>query len=172
MAPLIIIEEMNKEELLFIKKKLQKEQALMFRTMRNLSFLCFIIPTIVAILFFTNEQKIPDQYAEELPEPFTMYTYLYSVLSLLTLLFLGGFISYIKSIKTLKKDVELKTKVIEPVLIIRKKFMDINNSYYFYLRSRLKLSIEVTEQVYHQYEEGDEINIEYSRFGKEYFGYF
>lgn len=172
MPPVTIIEEMNKEELLFLKNKVQKEQKLLIRTMRNLSFLCFIIPTIVAILFFTNDQKTPEQFKEEMSEPFTIYTYVYSLVSLLSLLYLGGFITYIKTIKVFKKDIDQNVKVIDPVVIIRKRFMDINNTYYFYLRSRVKTSIEVSQQDYHQYQEGDEINIEYSKFGKEYFGYF
>lgn len=172
MAPVIIIEELNKEELLFLKNKAEKEQGLLWKTMRNLSFICFIIPTIVAILFFTNDQKTTQQLNEELSEPFTIYTYIISVVSLLSLLFLGGMITYVKSIKKIKRDLIEKSKIIEPVFILSKRFIDINNSYFFYLKSKIKYSIEVSEEVYHQYEEGDEINIEYSRFGKEYFGYF
>lgn len=172
MAPIIIIEDLKKEELLFLKKKAEREQGLLWRTMRNLSFLCFIIPTIVAILYFSSNQKTTPQLNKEISEPFTIYTYIISVVSLLSLLFLGGLITYVKSIKEIKKDLIGKSKVIEPVLILSKRFIDINNSYFFFLKSKIKYSIEVTEDVYHQYEEGDEINIEYSRFGKEYFGYF
>jgi hypothetical protein len=34
------------------------------------------------------------------------------------------------------------------------------------------MSIEVTQDDFLKFEEGDEINIEYSKYSKEYFGYF
>jgi len=170
--PIIILEQMNAEELSFIEKKIKREQSLFFRTMRNLSFLCFIIPTIVAILFFTNDQKSMQHLNEEMTEPFTIYTYIISLLSLLTLLLGGGFLGYGRTLKRLKMDLKEKNKIIEPAVITRKYFMEINKCYYLYLKSKTKLSIEVTEQDYNQYFEGDEINLEYSRYAKEYFGYF
>jgi hypothetical protein len=50
--------------------------------------------------------------------------------------------------------------------------MPVNNSYFFYLSSAIKLSIEVEEYDYRRLEKGDEVNIEYTTFSQMYLGYF
>jgi hypothetical protein len=47
-----------------------------------------------------------------------------------------------------------------------------NNTYYLYLSSAVKLSIEVSIDDYRQVAEGDELNIEYTTYSRFYLGYF
>lgn len=62
--------------------------------------------------------------------------------------------------------------MIEKTHITEKKYMPQNDSYYFYLDSPTKLSIEVSQDDYRKLDIGDEINIEFGRYSKEYFGYY
>lgn len=165
-------EEMNGGELVFLKSKIQTEQRLFFRTMRSLFLLAFMVPTVIAILFFTSEQKPdPINYAEK-SEPFTLQHYFFSLLFLISLIFIAGISTYNKTLKNLKKDEKERIKILEKTWITRKYYMELNGFYYFYLSSKMKSSIRVNEKDFADYQEGDEINIEYSKYAKEFFGYF
>ncbi|MBK7689989.1 MAG: hypothetical protein IPJ31_02340 [Bacteroidetes bacterium] len=69
-------------------------------------------------------------------------------------------------------DAQRQTKTIERCLVLEKKAISINQSYHIFIDSKVKYSIEVVENDYDLYEIGDEINIEYSTYDKEYLGYF
>jgi hypothetical protein len=80
--------------------------------------------------------------------------------------------TYARKLLFINLDVKHQQKIIESVEIIQKKFMPQNQSFHFYIKSQIKMSIEVTQDDFLKFEEGDEINIEYSKYSKEYFGYF
>ena len=65
-----------------------------------------------------------------------------------------------------------KRQTIERVNVTRKQYMPQNNTYYLYLSSPVKLSIEVSIDDYRQVGEGDELSIEYATHSKFYLGYF
>ena len=56
--------------------------------------------------------------------------------------------------------------------MVRKLHMAGRDAWYFYLDSRVKLSIEVSQDDYYNIDEGDEVCIEYTTHSKQYLGYF
>lgn len=102
---------------------------------------------------------------------FLLYVFLVA-LTMVCLVGLGVWISYRFNQYKLLQDIKIGLKNIEMTVILRKKYMAGNDSYHFYLDSPNKLSIEVSQHDFRFYNQGDEINIEYSPLAKIYFGYF
>jgi hypothetical protein len=75
-------------------------------------------------------------------------------------------------LRNVQRDIKNKTKTIETCMVTKKLFVATSGSYYFYIASAVKLNIEVTIDDYEMIQEGDEINIEYTTYSKQYLGYF
>lgn len=103
---------------------------------------------------------------------FSWENYLLTLICLVVLFLLSLYFSRNTELSKLRKDLRQKLKVVEKVMIERKTFLPHNNTFHFYLNSREKLSIQVEEADFMLLQEGDEINIEYSKNAKVYFGYF
>lgn len=82
------------------------------------------------------------------------------------------YLVYRYSLQKLQYDVKHTTKTIELTRITRKQYMPQNNTFYFYLDSPHKLSIEVSELYFRKLDQGDEVNIEYSTYARLYLGYY
>ncbi len=167
------IDHMQEEELDFIRKKYNKETRLFQKSMVVFVIFAIIIPAILG--FFVNffKEEPDEPLPPELqPEPFTLVTYFVVVIFILLLITVGGIISYNHSLKKLKTDLIQKTKIIERSEITRKQFIPNNQSCLFYVNSANKLSIEVSRDDFQRFEVGDEINLEFSKNSKIYFGYF
>ncbi len=168
-------EPMNQAELSFLREKEAKEKPMFFRTIRTLSVLFIIVPCCLGIIMESIKRNQDNEVMARLREEEDPHVYLYYFVGMLVLLLivaLGGYISYSRTLKRLQKDIRLGLKTVEQTEISRKQFVDSNNTYHFFLRSTFRLSIEVSKEDFAVYEEGDEINIEYSTFSKTYFGYF
>ncbi|MEZ5015563.1 MAG: hypothetical protein R2800_00800 [Flavipsychrobacter sp.] len=162
----IYTEALTKEEYAFLEKKAEKEGAQFYKVARVLMAFCFIIPFIFAWFQAAEGDEIEIEIA------FSYARYFFGVLFLLV--FAGSimFVSYKRNLGKLHADLKDKLKVIERTYIKRKQYMPHNNSYYFYLESPNKLSIEVRAQDFNNYANGDELNIEYAAHSKFYFSYF
>ena len=175
-APVHTYEEpMNESELSFLKKKEEKERRIFFRTVRNLSVLFIIIPCCLGIIMESITRRNATPAIAALREKEDPHVYLYYFLGMVFLLLLvgvGSFVSYNRTLKRLLKDIRSGKKTVEQTTVSRKQFIESNNTYHFYLNSTFRLSIEVSKEDYENYAEGDEINIEYSSFSRNYFGYF
>ena len=91
------------------------------------------------------------------------------------LLFISSFatfVSYRFNLRKIQRDIRYRRKIIDTTYITRKVYIEQNNTCYFYLNSLIKLSIEVTPIDFQNFNEGDELSIEYAAESKEYFGYF
>jgi hypothetical protein len=91
------------------------------------------------------------------------------------LLFISSFSTYVTyrvNLRKIQLDIRHKTKTIETSHITRKLYIGTKNSYHFYLDSKVKLSIEVSDSDYERMNEGDEVSIEYTTHSKQYLGYF
>lgn len=155
-------EPLNREEIAFLRKKAEKERGQFYRIIRILMIFCFVCPFIIAWFRAMND----------VPDPFS---YLYFFCAVLFLALFSGFAVYIGYYTTLRKiqmDINRCTKTVERTHITRKQYMPQNNTYYFYLSSPTKLSIEVNVDDYHAMDKGDELNIEYTTNAKFYLGYF
>ncbi len=155
-------EIMDAEELAFLEKKDEKESAQFFRFMRIVLILCFVIPFIAAWFKALSGDA----------DPFSYFFYFIGVFILLVFSTLCAYIAYRRSLFRVKQDIRQKKKIVEHTHITRKQYMPHNRLFYFYLDSPTKLSIEVSEEDYHTMDKGDELNIEYSKYAKFYFGYY
>lgn len=162
MALILHKEQLSGEELDFLVRKDEKESRLFYRTVRTFMGICFVIPFIVAWVRALNGEDHPFEYGY----------YFLGVGFLLLFTFICAWFAYRRGLYKLKKDISNKSKTVERTKIQRKQFMPHNKTYYFYLESPNKLSIEVSEYDYHMLDKGDELNIEYSTNAKFYFGYF
>jgi len=120
------------------------------------------VPLILALIFFFSFQSTRIMFV----------IFFYALCSTVSLFAIVSFMSYRRSLAKIKKDLKEKTKFVESSLITEKKYMPLNNTWHFYVSSVFKYSIEVSEEDFHHFEVNDEVNIEYSRYSKEYFGYF
>jgi len=156
------LERLNKDELAFLQKRERRDRHHFFRTVRILMVICFVIP--FAIAWFTALEGHEDAFSYQ--------KYFSGVIYLLCFAGLCVYISYYYFLRKIRKDIRIPTKTIERAHITEKKFMPQTDTYYFYLDSPTKLTIEVTSDDYNRLAEGDEVNIEYTTHSKLYLGYF
>jgi len=156
------IEPLDTEELVFLQKKEHEDRSSLYKVVRILLVLCFFIPFVIAWF----------RAADGAENPFSYLTYFVGVLALLLLSFVGVYVSYRSNLQQVRRDIAHRTKTIEQTHIARKQYMPQNNTWYFYLDSPTRLSIEVSEADYNLFSEGDELNIEYTTYSKLHLGYF
>lgn len=155
-------ESLNRDEVSFLRRKEEKDRGQLYRILRVFLILCFIVPFVVAwFRAFAGQGN-----------PFSFGYYFLGVLFLACFSCAGIYWGYYHHLRKVQLDLKHRTKTIERTFITRKQYMPANNSYFFYLSSAVKLSIEVEEQDYRRLEKGDEVSIEYTTFSKIYLGYF
>lgn len=155
-------EPLDREELSFLKKKAEKERKQLYKIIRVFMVLCFICPFVVAWFRALGGHE----------HPFSILTYFLGVVFLMGFSGVGIYWSYYNTLRKVVLDIRNGTKTIERTFITRKQYMPSNNTYFFYLSSAVKLSIEVDEHDYRRLEMGDEVNIEYTTHSRVYLGYF
>ncbi len=162
MSNFIKIEPLEEDELAFIQKRNEKESKAYVLGMNMVLIASVAIPFVVALIY-----KIRFQRTDIMIQAF-----LYALCITLSFSAIVSFFSYRRSLFDIRKDLKEKTKIVESSLITEKKFMPLNNTWHFYLDNAFKYSIEVSEDDFHRFHVNDEINIEYSTYSKEYFGYY
>lgn len=155
-------ETLDRDELLFLRRKEAKERHQLFKVVRAMMILGFICPFLVAWV----------QALNGVPDPFSMKTYFLSVLFLLVFAGVAVYLAYRQNLRRVQLDISHGTKLIERVHVTRKLYMPQNNTWFFYLDSPTRLSIEVSELDYQRMEPGDEVSIEYTSYSRMYLGYF
>lgn len=155
-------EPMTAEELQFLVEKDEKETRTFYRVLRFFMAACFVIPFAVAWSWAVTGEL----------NPFSYVKYFLGVGLLLSITGLAAWYAFSQTLKKVKDDIRRKVKTVEKVRITRKQHVRMNDTYYFYLDSPTKLSIEVAETDFYLLNDGDELNIEYSPKAKFYFGYF
>ncbi len=150
------------DELKFLVEKEEKERTQFYKVARYCMFLSFICPFGVAwVRALEGDEKA-----------FSPLIYFIGVTFLLGLSALGIYMAAKRTLLKVQADIRHKTKTVEHAHITRKQYMPQNDTYYFYLDSPNKLSIEVSGNDYHQLTEGDELSIEYTTHAQLYLGYF
>jgi hypothetical protein len=155
-------EPLEKEELAFLLKKEVKERKQFYKLIRVLMVFCFVCPFIIGWFRALND----------VPDPFSYLFYFSSVLFLTCFSGFAVYMGYSISLRRVQEDLRIGTKTIEQTTITRRQYVPHNNTYYFYLSSPNKLSIEVKVDDYHTMKDGDELSIEYTTYSKMYLGYF
>ena len=155
-------EPLEASELLFLINKVNDEQKQYLKIYGILVIMSFVFPLAGSWYRETDYSELQ----------FSGFRFICSTAVLLFISTFSTYSTYRVFLRKIKLDVRRKTKTIEGQKIIRKLFVPLNKTYHFYLDSQIKMSIEVSAQFYNQLNEGDEVNIEYSTYSKEYFGYF
>lgn len=170
------LEDFNESELSFLWNKLKKERTKFRRIARYLVLLSIAAPLLVAAILYGISQLDPvlEEKDHELvltPEVIqTNVLIVFGIIACISLIVILVF--YVENILKLLRDIRQGKKVVEQAIIGRKQFVPHNQSFYLHLRLKHRPLLEVDEQFFRSWEEGDEINLEYApRTGID-FGYF
>ena len=166
-------ETMDDAEVAYLSKMRDEQVPLLHRTIRVFAILCITLPCVLGVamlLFRSFAQKIPRPANE--PPPNILVVCLIGFLGLSLVVGLSVYLSYANTLGKIIKDIKRRIKIIERSEITSKRYMKENNTFHFYISSPTRLSIEVNKEDFGEYKEGDEINIEYGKISKTYFGYF
>lgn len=155
-------EPLTGDELKFLRDKESMERAQYFKVYRILMFLCFLFPFVGAWY----------RAADGGENAFSVVRFFVSCAVLLFISTFGVYMSYRVFLRNVQRDIKVGTKTIEKSQVTKKTYVQSTDSYYLYINSSVKLSIEVTRDDFITIKEGDEVNIEYATFSKHYFGYF
>ena len=156
------IEPLSGEEIAFLRRKETRDRRQLYKSVRILLVFCFGLPFAMAW----------GKAIVGVENPFSYGSYFTGVGVLLFLTLGGATLAYRSSLYRTHLDLRHGTKTIERATIMRKRYMPQTDACFFYLDSPTKLSIEVSATYYERLAVGDEVNIEYSTYGKSYFGYF
>ncbi len=155
-------ESLNANELGFLIKKEAKERKLYVKVYTIFMVVSFVVPYIAA--WYRAYDGAPNAFSY--PKFFVSAGVLLSISSFAT------YFSYRYNLRHLQHDIKHGTKTVATNHVTRKVHVPHNDTYYFYIDSHIKLSIEVTAEDYAFFNEGDEISIEYTTNSKEFLGYF
>jgi hypothetical protein len=168
-------EPMEASEFSFLQEKAIKEKRMLARVVRNLSVIFIIIPCCIGITLesLKRAELTPALRAiEDKNDPYFVRNYIIAMVVLLLVVAVSCAIYYYRTLWKITKDIKRNLKSIEQAIIERKQHISSNDSYHFFINSKIQLSIEISKEDFEKFEEGDEINIEYSTYSKIYFGYF
>ena len=155
-------EPLGLQELLFLQRKEKKERRIYYIIYTLLFAMSLLLPFLGA-WYWDNEHRVTT---------FSVFKFFFSATILLFISTFSIYMVYRVYLMPIQKDIASKSKTIEGFKIRKKAFVTLNKTYHFYIDSFVKLSIEVTEEDFNKYAEGDEVYIEYSTHSKQYFGYF
>jgi len=158
----IFKEPLEMDEVTFLVKKEEKERKQYFRAFSFLMIMCFIIPFAGAWY----------RAVDNAPNAFSPLRYFLTTGILLTISCTAVYVVYRVNLRRIQADIKEKTKTVECAHVVKKIYMPQNNSYFLYLDSKNKLSIEVQEGDFRRLETGDEVNIEFTTNARLYLGYF
>jgi hypothetical protein len=155
-------EPLKEDELVILADKEARERRQYFAVYRVLMVVCFVIP------FITSWYRA----YEGAPNAFSYIRFFVTAGMLLFISTFATIATYRHYHRKLQRDLREKTKTIETSHITKKMFIPGKNTYYFYIDSRTKLNIEVSEVYYNSMKEGDEVSMEYATHSGLYLGYF
>ncbi len=162
MANVLCTEKLEDDEAAFIILKYQKASKDYLRIMNLFLVSCGFFPLLMGVIFSVIAGDLN----------VFLQVFVTSLVSLIFFFIVVASIYYYLFLFRKYLDAQRQTKTIERCLILEKKSLSMNRTFHIYINSKMKYSIEVSENDFHQYEIGDEINIEYSTYDKEYLGYF
>lgn len=155
-------EPLAAKELDFLKQKEAKDRVLYYKIYKILMTISFVIPFATSWV-----RAIEGQEAA-----FSIFRYFLNTAMLLIIFSITIYFTYRYNLRRVQRDIREGTKTVEVNRIKRKAFFPSSDTYYFYIDSKIKLSIEVSSADYARLDEGDEVCIEYSTHSRHYIGYF
>jgi len=155
-------EALDDTELNFLERKEAKERSMYYKVYRVLMFMSFLLPFAGA----WHRAYIGA------PNAFSPFRYFFITGVLLFLTSFSTLATYLINLRKVQLDIRHKTKTVEIKRITRKLYIAAKDTYYFYIDSHIKLSIEVSAKDYEYMSVGDEVAIEYTTHSRQYLGYF
>lgn len=155
-------EPLEPDELAFLERKEAKDRKVYYKVFQLLMFLSFIIPFATAWY----------RAADGAPNAFSYTKFFFSAGILLFISSISTYITYRFDLYKVQKDILYRTKTIEKSHVKSKVYFPSKTAYYFYIDSKVRMSIEVSYEDYSRMGEGDEVCIEYTTWSKHYLGYF
>ncbi len=155
-------EPLEAEEIEFLERRETKDRVQYYKTYRMLMILSFIIPFAGA--WYSAYEGAPTAFS-----PIRFFVAAGVLLGISTL---ATYLTYRVNLRRIQYDLRDRTKTIETSQITRKLYIAAKNTCYFYITSKIKLSIEVSVADYERLNEGDEVSIEYTTHSRLYLGYF
>ena len=152
--------ELSSEEKLFLQDSYEKNKKKFIRNTLFISSVAFFI-SISSLFKFDMDTK--EVYLN-------WFVFACVQLVLFSIIAISSVIAYFIKIHPLKKDYLCNYKLIEVVSITRKVHMKASNSYHFYVLSAFRLSLEVDQILYDQYDVDDELNLELSYYSHVFLG--
>lgn len=155
-------EPLEASEMAFLQQQERKERHSYYKLFRIFMIVSFVVP------FIGSWYRAFDGA----PNAFSPARYFVTTGILLGISVGATTVAYRLNLRRMKHDIKEGTKTIEMTHITKRVHATINDTYYFYLDSPTKLSIEVSQNDYYRFTEGDEISIEYITYSGFYLGYF
>ena len=155
-------EPLEVEEIMFLVRKEGKERKQYYRVFSFLMVMCFVIPFAGAWY----------RAFDGAPNAFSIPRFFISAGILISISVAALWTMYRLNVRKVQADIRERTKTIECAHVVKKTYMPQNNTYFLYLDSTNKLSIEVKEDDYRRLDTGDEVNIEFTTHSRLYLGYF
>ena len=158
----IYTEPLEAEELQFLEKKAATDRSNYYKVFQWLMVGSFVIPYAGA--WYRAADGVENAFSP---------TRFFAVAGVLvTLSSVSIYITYRTYLRKVRMAIRAKTKTIEKSRITKKVNVASNGTFHFYIDSKYKLSVEVSQGDYLLMNEGDEVSIEYATHSKEYLGYF
>ncbi len=158
-------DKMTATELAFVQKKYKENSAMYTLFMKRM---VYIVMGFCAIMIFIEVAFMQPAIEKGNYKPIALNIVLIMsiILSLIILL------SYYLVLYNMARDAKQGSKVVEQANVIEKKYFNHLDQFYLYTNSLNVTKLEVSKKDFDTINLGDEINLEYSSYCKEFFGYF
>ena len=152
--------ELSLEEKIFLQDSYQKNKRRFIKNTLFITCVAFLIAISALFKFDTDTKQVYLNW----------FVFACVQIVLITIIAISALIAYYIKIHPIKKDYLCNCKLIEVVTITKKVHMKATNTFHFYVLSAFRLSFEVDQDLFDQYEVADELNLELSYYSHLFLG--
>ena len=152
--------ELSLEEKIFLQDSYQKNKRRFIKNTLFITCVAFLIAISALFKFDTDTKQVYLNW----------FVFACVQIVLITIIAISALIAYYIKIYPIKKDYLCNCKLIEVVTITKKVHMKATNTFHFYVLSAFRLSFEVDQELFDQYEVADELNLELSYYSHLFLG--
>ena len=152
--------ELSLEEKIFLQDSYQKNKRRFIKNTLFITCVAFLIAISALFKFDTDTKQVYLNW----------FVFACVQIVLITIIAISALIAYYNKIHPIKKDYLCNYKLIEVVTITKKVHMKATNTFHFYVLSAFRLSFEVDQDLFDQYEVADELNLELSYYSHLFLG--
>jgi hypothetical protein len=162
---MLVKEQMTEAEHLDIAQKYEFESKAYVVIMRIVAVLGVLLGTFVWLVEIWHNAHVIKEIEKT-------HVAVFAFISVIIFIVLISIIVYFATLWPLYIDYKNKIKIINTVIIVAKEELPNHNLYKLIINHKWKPILMVSEEDYHHFAIGDEINIEYGAQSKEFFNYF